>query len=390
LSDRPTKLRIGIVANEASGDILGSGLIRALRAVNPEIQFEGIGGPGMIAEGCDSLFPMERLSVMGLVEVLKHLPELLSIRRALVRRFLANPPDLFIGIDAPDFNLGLERKLKRAGIPTIHYVCPSVWAWRPKRVKKIRQAADLVLSILPFEKEFLEKHRVAATYVGHPLADEIPLDADQEGARRKLDIPLDETLVALLPGSRVSEVEAHAEIFLGAAKLCRERIPDLRFLVPLVNESTEKVFREILEEEAPDLPVTHVVGNSRDGMLAADAMLVASGTATLEGLLLKRPMVVAYRLHWLTHWILKTFNLVKIPFFSLANLVAGEEIAAEHIRDRAAPEVLAEELAGLLQSPERLAYIGKRAEEIHREMRQDASHTAARAVRRLLEIKGKR
>jgi lipid-A-disaccharide synthase len=386
LSDRPTTLRIGIVANEASGDILGSGLIRALREVNPNIQFEGVGGPRMIAEGCDSLFPMERLSVMGLVEVLKHLPELLSIRRALVRRFLANPPDLFIGVDAPDFNLGLERKLKQAGIPTVHYVCPSVWAWRPKRVKKIREATDLVLSILPFEQEFLQEHGVGVAYIGHPLADEIPLETDQARARRQLDIPPDVTLVALLPGSRVGEVTAHAEVFLGAAELCRKRFPEARFVVPLVNEATERVFREIQQELTPELPVTITKGSSRDGMLAADAMLVASGTATLEGLLLRRPMVVAYRLHWLTHWILSTFNLVKTRFISLANLVAGEEMAPEYIQQRATPEALAAALEGIFQSPERVAYIRKRSAEIHQEMRRDASRTAAEAVLRLLEI----
>jgi lipid-A-disaccharide synthase len=386
LSDRLTTLRIGIVANEASGDILGSGLIRALREVNPNIQFEGVGGPRMIAEGCDSLFPMERLSVMGLVEVLKHLPELLSIRRALVRRFLANPPDLFIGVDAPDFNLGLERKLKQAGIPTVHYVCPSVWAWRPKRVKKIREATDLVLSILPFEQEFLQEHGVGVAYIGHPLADEIPLETDQARARRQLDIPPDVTLVALLPGSRVGEVTAHAEVFLGAAELCRKRFPEARFVVPLVNEATERVFREIQQELTPELPVTITKGSSRDGMLAADAMLVASGTATLEGLLLRRPMVVAYRLHWLTLWMLSTFNLVKTRFISLANLVAGEEMAPEYIQQRATPEALAAALEGIFQSPERVAYIRKRSAEIHQEMRRDASRTAAEAVLRLLEI----
>jgi lipid-A-disaccharide synthase len=390
LSDKPKKLRIGIVANEASGDILGSGLIRALRGIHPDIQFEGIGGPRMIAEGCDSFYPMERLSVMGLVEVLKHLPELLSIRRALVRRFLADPPDLFIGVDAPDFNLGLERKLKQAGIPTIHYVCPSVWAWRPKRIKKIRQAADLVLSILPFEQEFLAKHGVGVAYIGHPLADEIPLETDRDQARRKLEIPVEETLVALLPGSRVSEVEAHAEVFLSAAKLCRENFPGTRFVVPLVNDSTERVFRDRLRETAPDLPVTLVKDDSRAVMQAADLLLVASGTATLEGLLLKRPMVVAYRLHWLTHWILKTFNLVKSPFISLANLVAGEELVPEYIQQQATPEALAQELEAILRSPERTAQVRQRAAEIHREMRRDASHKAAEAVLRLLEIKGLR
>ncbi len=342
----------------------------------------------MIAEGCNSIFPMERLSVMGLVEVLKHLPELLSIRRALIRRFLADPPDLFIGVDAPDFNLGLERRLKRAGIPTIHYVCPSVWAWRPKRVKKIRQATDLVLSILPFEREFLQEHGVESSYVGHPLADDIPLQVERGAARDDLKIPREATVVALLPGSRVSEIESHGSLFLRAARICQERIPGVRFLVPLVNTATERVFRKTLQSVAPDLPLTVVMGNSRDVMSAADALLLVSGTATLEGALLKRPMVVAYCMHWLTHWILKTFNLVRIPYISLANLVAGEEIAPEFIQHRATPEALAAAIIRILESPQRVAYLHDRCQALHREMRRDASRTAAEAVLGLLEKRG--
>ncbi len=342
----------------------------------------------MIAEGCHSIFPMERLSVMGLVEVLKHLPELLSIRRTLIRRFLADPPDLFIGVDAPDFNLGLERRLKKAGIPTIHYVCPSVWAWRPKRVKKIRQATDLVLSILPFEGEFLRGHGVASSYVGHPLADDIPLQVDRDAARDSLNVPREAVVVALLPGSRISEVESHGAVFLRAARILQGRIPEIRFLVPLVNTATEQVFRGTLDGIAPDLPVTVVVGNSRDVMSAADVLLLVSGTATLEGALLKRPMLVAYRMHWLTHWILKTFKLVNTPYISLANLVAGEEIAPEFIQHRATPEALAAAIIKILESPQRVAYVHERCEALHREMRRDASQTAAEAVLGLLEAKG--
>jgi lipid-A-disaccharide synthase len=380
-------LRIGIVANEVSGDLLGAGLIREIRKRYPDAQFEGVGGPEMIEQGCGSLFPMERLSVMGLVEVLKHLPELLFLRRSLLNHFRTNPPDLFIGIDAPDFNLGLERRFKQSGIPTVHYVCPSIWAWRPKRVKKIRKAVNLILSILPFEKPLLEKAGVSTAYVGHPMADEIPLEVDTAAARKALKLEGEDPLIALLPGSRRGEVQALSETFLQAAHLCREQIPDARFVVPLVNPTVRELFEQELARSAPDLPITLVDGRSREVMQAADAVLVASGTATLEAMLLKKPMVVAYRVHWFTHWLLIDCGMLKIPHVALANLVAGEEIAPEYIQHAATPEALSGALISLLNAPQRMAQIQERSAELHRTLRLDASRSAAEAV---LGLIGKR
>jgi lipid-A-disaccharide synthase len=382
-------LRVGIVATELSGDILGAGLIQEIVDRFPNAQFEGIAGPAMMAAGCRSMFPLERLSVMGLIEVLRHLPELLSIRRTLAKHFIANPPDLFIGIDGPDFNLGLERKLKRSGIPTVHYVCPSFWAWRPKRIEKIRKAANLVLSILPFEQEILQRHRIASTYVGHPMADDIPIEVDQPAARERLELSSEQQIIALLPGSRRSEVEALADTFLQAAMLFWQRIPDSHFVVPLVNSEIRGLFEQRLHRVAPGLPVTLLDGNSRDAMLAADAVLVASGTATLEALLLKRPMIVAYRLHPLTYWILTRFRLLKIEHVALANLLAGREIAPEYIQGAATPGTLARALYRLLASPNLIADIKVTSTRIHQELRCDASRSAADAVLPLIK-RGKR
>ncbi len=380
-------MRIGIVANELSGDLLGAGLMRELRMRLPDVIFEGVGGPNMTREGCHSLYPMERLSVMGLVEVLRHLPGLLLIRRGLASHFLKTPPDLFIGIDAPDFNLGLERRLKRGGITTVHYVSPAVWAWREKRALKIASAVDLLLSILPFEKPLLERYQIPVVYVGHPLADEIPLQVDRESAQKRLGLEGDAPLLALLPGSRMSEVEALTDDFLGAARLCRDRYPDLRCVVPLVHRRARELFDERWRRIAPDLPLTLVEGASHDVMAASDLVLTASGTATLEAMLLKRPMVIAYRLHPITHWILKTFHLVKIPFYSLVNLLAGEEIAKEFIQQAITPEALAGELLALLDSPRRVEAFQERALRIHQGMRQDASRQVAKAVLQLIESK---
>jgi lipid-A-disaccharide synthase len=378
-------MRIGIVATELSGDILGAGLIKEILARYPDALFEGIAGPAMMAAGCRSMFPLERLSVMGLVEVLKHLPELLSIRRTLAKHFIANPPDLFIGIDGPDFNLSLERKLKQAGIPTVHYVCPSFWAWRSKRVEKIRKATNLVLSILPFEQEILQKHRVASAYVGHPMADDIPIEVDQQAAREGLGISSEKQIVALLPGSRRGEVEALAGIFLQTAMLFWQRNPDSHFIVPLVNSRIRELFEQQLHRVAPGLPVTLLDGNSRDAMLAADVVLVASGTATLEALLLKRPMIVAYRLHPLTYWILTTFRLLKVDHVALANLLAGREIAPEFIQGAATPGALARALNRLLASPDLLADIQATSTKIHQDLRRDANRSAADAVLPLIK-----
>ncbi len=365
--------------------MLGAGLIREILVKYPGAQFEGIAGPAMLEAGCHSMFPMERLSVMGLVEVLRHLPELLSIRRALKDHFIANPPDLFIGIDGPDFNLGLERKLKQAGIPTVHYVCPAFWAWRPKRVNKIRQATNLVLSILPFEQKILQQYKVASAYVGHPMADDIPLEVDQPAAQKRLGLSSAVQIVALLPGSRRSEVEALADIFLQTAMLFWQRRPNTHFVVPLVNSSIRELFEQRLHRYAPGLPLTLLDGNSRDAMLAADVVLVASGTATLEALLLKRPMVVAYRLNPFTYWILTTFRLLKIEHVALANLLAGREIAPEFIQDAATPGVLARALQRLLESPTLIADIQATSTKIHQELRRDASRSAVDAVLPLIK-----
>ena len=373
-------LRVGIVANEPSGDILGASLMKAMLAINPDIQFEGVGGPEMIAQGCNSLVAMEKLSVMGLVEVLKHLPELLSIRKKLYRYFSDNPPDVFIGIDAPDFNLGLERKLKSVGIPTIHYVCPTVWAWRPKRIKKIRAAADLVLSIFPFEQAFLQPRGVNSVYVGHPLADEIPIDADQNAAKKRLGLKQSQQYIALLPGSRVSEVEKLAGDFLQTAALCVQKSPDLKFIVPMINRRVRETFEQIMDEVDVNPPVHLVDGQSRDVMLASEVVLVASGTATLEAMLLNKPMVVAYRLNKLTYWIIKTFKMIKIPYVSMANLLSKEPLAPEFIQDDITPERLADALLGFLSSDEKVLNIKEKYSALHAQLKQNAGQKAAEAV----------
>ncbi len=380
----PKAFRIGIVANEPSGDQLGAGLIRAIRTRCPDARFEGVAGPQMLAEGCSSLVPMEQLSVMGLVEVVRHLPKLLAIRRHLAQHFLRYRPHVFIGVDAPDFNLGLEAWLRRAGIKTVHYVSPTVWAWRSGRVKTIRRSVDLMLSIFPFETEFLKQHGVPVRYVGHPLAGEIGLEPDRRGARSRLGLDEASTLMALLPGSRASEVRSLSPVFIESARWCLERRPDLRFVVPLVNVAVRGLFEEALRAAAPDLPVTLVDGNSRDVLSAADLVLTASGTATLEAMLHKRPMVVAYRLNPLTYRIAKAFKLLKVPYVAMANLLAGEELAPEFIQDACRPEAIGAALLEFLAHPRRVAEIQARYLAIHREMRLDAGDRAAEAVLELI------
>ena len=320
-------MRIGIVASEPSGDLLGAGLMRALLALRPEARFEGVGGPRMIEQGCRSLYPMQTLSVMGLFEVMRHLPAILAIRRGLLRRFQAEPPDLFIGIDAPDFNLDLEARLKARGIPSVHYVCPSVWAWRSGRVKKIRRAVDLLLSILPFETPFLERQRVPARFVGHPLADELG-PVDPAAARAALGLAPDGPLITLLPGSRAGEVGRLARPFLEAALWCHRRRPELRFAVPLVNAAVGRLFAAERDRFPLELPVTTVDGHSRELIGAADLVLTASGTATLEAMLLQRPMLVGYRLSAATYGLVTALNLIKVPYVSLPNLLAGEALVS--------------------------------------------------------------
>jgi lipid-A-disaccharide synthase len=370
-------LRVALVAGEASGDILGAGLMQALKARHPQIEFIGVGGPLMQAEGLSAYFPMERLAVMGLVEVLGRLPELLLRRRRLIKTLIDAKPDVFIGIDAPDFNLGLELKLRRAGIKTVHYVSPSVWAWRQKRVLKIRDACDLMLCLFPFEAQFYDAHQVPVRFVGHPLADAIPQQADRAAAREALDLPQDGTVVALLPGSRGGEVARLGALFLDTAVRLRTLRPGIRFVVPCASPERRVQLEQMLVGR--DLPLSLLDSRSHDALAACDAVLIASGTATLEALLYKRPMVVAYKVAPLTYRILK--RLVSSAYISLPNLLAERLLVPELIQDAATPEALAQALAPLLDDGEVQT---EGFDVIHRALRRDASAQAAEAVLKLM------
>ncbi|MBM7059837.1 lipid-A-disaccharide synthase [Pseudomonas sp. UL073] len=370
--------RIALVAGEASGDILGAGLMQALKQQRPDIEFIGVGGPLMQAEGLQPYFPMERLAVMGLVEVLGRLPELLSRRKRLVQTLIAAQPDVFIGIDAPDFNLGLEFKLRRAGIKTVHYVSPSVWAWRQKRVLKIRDACDLMLTLFPFEAQFYTEHGVPVRFVGHSLADTIPLEADRAAARAELDLPPVGPVVALMPGSRGGEVAKLGSLFLDAAQRLRELRPGIRFVLPCASAERRAQLEALLAGR--DLPLSLLDGRSHTALAACDAVLIASGTATLEALLYKRPMVVAYKLAPLTYRILR--RLVKSPYISLPNLLAQRLLVPELIQDAATPEALAQTLLPLLDNGVAQT---EGFDAIHRTLRQGASQSAATGVLALLE-----
>jgi lipid-A-disaccharide synthase len=371
-------LRIGIVANEPSGDLLGGALAAEIRALAPDAHLVGVAGPRMLEAGCETLFPLERLSVMGLTEVLAHLPELLRLRGQLLRHFRAEPPAVFIGIDAPDFNLGLERRLRDAGIRTVHMVSPTVWAWRPGRVKGIRRAVDLMLCVFPFEEAFLREHGVPARFVGHPLADQIPLAVDRGAARTALGLAGSGPVIAILPGSRVGEVSYLAAPFIEAAALALASRPALRFVVPLVNARVRALFQSELARLAPSLPATLVDGRSREAIAAADCVLTASGTATLETLLLKRPMVVGYRVHPMTCHLARW--LVKVPYAAMANLLVGRELAPEFLQDRCRAELIAPALLAFLDDTERVASIQAEYARIHEGMRHNAAREAAREI----------
>ncbi|WP_339410069.1 lipid-A-disaccharide synthase [Pseudomonas sp. EA_35y_Pfl2_R5] len=369
-------MRVALVAGEASGDILGAGLMQALKAQNPQIEFIGVGGPLMQAQGLNSYFPMERLSVMGLVEVLGRLPELLSRRKRLINTLIDAKPDVFIGIDAPDFNLTLELKLRQAGIKTVHYVSPSVWAWRQKRVLKIREACDLMLTLFPFEAQFYQDHQVPVRFVGHPLADTIPQQADRAAAREALNLAQDQLVVALMPGSRGGEVSRLGSLFLDAAVRLRTLRPGIQFVLPCSSPERRAQLEQMLVGR--DLPLTLLNGRSHEALAACDAVLIASGTATLEALLYKRPMVVAYKVASLTYRILK--RLVTSAYISLPNLLAERLLVPEMIQDAATPEALAQLLAPLLDSG---AVQTEGFDVIHRALRRDASVQAAQAVLQL-------
>ncbi|OGT61387.1 MAG: lipid-A-disaccharide synthase [Gammaproteobacteria bacterium RIFCSPHIGHO2_12_FULL_43_28] len=361
-------MRIGILAGEASGDLLGATLIHALREKRPDLQFEGIGGPAMIAAGCKSLFDMERLSVMGFIEPLKRLPDLIKLRRDLYHHFNRQKPDLFIGIDSPEFNLGIELKLRRIGIPVVHYVSPSVWAWRQNRIYKIAKAVDLMLTLFPFEATFYETHQVPVRYVGHPLAAQIPLKPDKKAARRALCIDEEAIYVALLPGSRRQEIHYMAEPFLLAAKRMYRERPHLRFLTSHVNEERYQAFYAAYQKLAPELPLTFFTQRSGDVMAAADAIVVTSGTATLEAMLYKKPMVIAYRLSKPAYWLAK--KLVKTPYIGLPNLLANQLLVPELIQNAVTPEAIAAPILDYLDHPQKIAALQQVFTELHQQLLQ--------------------
>ena len=375
-------LRFGLVVGERSGDILGAGLIKALKQRYPDAQFQGIGGELMIEQGFDSWFDQERLAVMGLVEPLKRLPELLSIRKQLAQRFSAHPPDVFIGIDSPDFNLDLELKLRLQGIKTVHYVSPSVWAWRQGRVKKIARAVDLMLTLLPFEADFYRQHEVPVKFVGHPLADDLAPVSEVSSLRQKLNLPLPERpLVALLPGSREAEVRLVGPILWAAARLCKAQQPNWQFVVPAANAARLAQIKQQLQAYA-DLPVTLIQGQSTDAMAAANAVVMASGTTTLEALLLGKPMVVAYKMAPLSYAILS--RLVKSKYISLPNLLADKPLVPELIQNEATPQAVAEQLQRIMSPSERQTLQAQFAS-IHQQLRLNASEQAAVAILELIK-----
>ncbi|MEQ6918554.1 lipid-A-disaccharide synthase [Halomonas aquatica] len=380
--------RVYLVAGELSGDLLGAGLMRALKARHPDIDFRGIGGPRMIAEGIDSRFPLETLSVMGLVEVLKHLPGLVRVRRALRRDALAWQPDIMVGIDAPDFNLGLERQLREAGLTTAHYVSPSVWAWRQGRVKGISRAVDAMLTFLPFEAAFYARHRVPVAFVGHPLADELPLENDREAARRELGLAGHQEgetapLLAVLPGSRANEIRFLGGAFLDAVeRLCRER-PALKVVIPAATPARRDELETLLEAH-PALQgrVILLDGRSREAMVASDAVLLASGTAALEAMLCHRAMLVAYRMAPATHWLAK--RLVRTEWISLPNLIARETLVPELIQEAASPEAIAARLGEILDDDAGRMALEERFAAIHAGLQRDASRRACEAIEALV------
>ena len=382
------KIRIAMVAGETSGDLLASHLIRALRRHLPDAEFFGIGGPKMQAEGFEVRWPCELLAVHGYVDALKRYRELSGIRRELLGQIRAERPDAFIGVDAPDFNLWLEGKVRDAGIPAIHFVGPSIWAWRGGRIKRIARSVSHMLCLFPFEPELYERAGVPVSYVGHPLADEFPLEPDRADARERLGIPSERRVVAMLPGSRQSEVRNLADIFIGTAKTLHERDPERLFLVPLATRETRQLFEEALHRnDASELPIRMLFGHAVEAMIAADVVLVASGTASLEAALLKRPMVITYRIGKWQYRLMK--RMAYLPWVGLPNILCGETVVPELLQDEADPAHLAAAIDDWFVDDARRAAVEARFTELHHTLRQDTARRAAEAILPYLDKAGR-
>jgi lipid-A-disaccharide synthase len=372
-------LRIAMVAGEPSGDVLAAGMVGELKRLYPDAIIEGIGGPNMQAQGFHSLFDMETLSVMGLVEVLSHLPAILKVKKALLAHFSNNPPDIFVGIDAPDFNLRVEKELKAKGIKTIHYVSPTIWAWREKRVHKIAKAAGRVLGLFPFEQQVYDKYDVPYTFVGHTMADSIALTPDQQASRKTLNLPIDKAVLAVLPGSRRGEVDTLLPIFIKTMEKIAAQRPDIEFVIPAANMHRLEQINSMLKEAnnvTERLPIHVTEGTSRDAMIASDVILLASGTATLEAMLCKRPMVVAYKLSPITYKIMQ--RLYKAPFFALPNLLANEALVPELLQDDVNPDTLSQQALTYFDSDN--TDLISRFTDLHHTLKCNADKTAAQAV----------
>ncbi len=377
-------LRVALVAGEASGDTLGAGLIEALRRREPDAQFFGVAGPKMRAAGCEMWEPAESLAVMGLVDVLRELPRLVRLISRLRSAFIAARPDVFVGIDAPDTNLRLARKLHRAGIPTVQYVSPQVWAWRQGRVHSMHESVDLVLCLLPFERKFYENRHVPAEFVGHPLADAIPIVVDRVAARARLDLPPQGEIVALLPGSRRGEVTRLAADFARTAAWLAAHRPGVRFVAPMANDGVKEIFSRALKRLSPQVEVRLIDGQAQRVLIASDAALIASGTASLEAALCKRPMVVVYRTGAITAFALKHLKLVKSKFFAQPNLLADRRVVGEYFQDQVDPPALGAELSMWLDDAERRAKLEQEFVGLHVDLKRNASERAAQAIIDLL------
>jgi lipid-A-disaccharide synthase len=383
-ASKSVPLRVGLVAGEASGDTLGADLIHALRRHAPDTQFFGVAGPKMQSAGCESWEPAESLAVMGLFDVLRDLPRLVRLLARIKRMFLTARPDVFIGIDAPDTNLRLARGLHAAGIPTVQYVSPQVWAWRQGRARSIRESVDLVLCLLPFEKRFYDEHGIRAEFVGHPLADAIPENIDRAAARRALGLSVGGGVVALLPGSRRGEVARLAADFAATARWLAAQRPDLKFIAPMASAATRQIFSEVLKRDAPAVNVQLIDGQATTALSAADVVLVASGTASLEAALCKRPMVVVYRLGALSGWMIMKLNLVKSKFFAQPNLLADRRVVGEYFQGQIVPESIGAELLLWVDDTDRRVALEREFSRIHADLRRGAGTRAAQAILELL------